>query len=396
MQVLVLNSGSSSLKFQLFSMPEETILCSGLIERIGFSNAKFKFKTQKQTIAFESNIPNHATGLKLVSNHLLDKDFGVITQPEDIAIVGHRVVHGGNNFSNTTKITKAVKEKIKELASLAPLHNPANLEGIEVSESIFKNAKQVAVFDTAFHQSIPEQAYKYAIPNEFSSKHNIRLYGFHGTSHKYVSEKAINYLEKKHSKIITIHLGNGCSITAVKDGKSIDHSLGFSPVGGLIMGTRSGDIDYSIIFHLANKLGYSLEDINNILQKKSGMLGLTGKNDLRDIENDAAKGNKDCLLALQMNAYRIKKYIGSYAAILNGLDAIVFTAGIGENSNLMRQLTCENLDFLGISLDYKKNKNPSKKIIEELNTAESPVKILVIPTNEELEIAKQSVSLFEN
>jgi acetate kinase len=395
MQVLVLNSGSSSLKFQLFSMPEETILCSGLIERIGFDDAVFKFKTQKDSISLESKILTHKDGLKLLAKQLLDKNTGIIKSPDDISVVGHRVVHGGKYFNKTTEINEAVKEKIKALSSLAPLHNPANIEGIEVAEYIFPNATQVAVFDTAFHQSIPEYAYKYAIPNEFSDNHNIRLYGFHGTSHKYVSGKAIEYLGKKESKIITIHLGNGCSMTAIKDGKSIDHSLGFSPINGLIMGTRSGDIDPSIIFHLAKKLNYSLNEINTLLLKKSGMLGLTGYSDLRDIETQAQQGNKACLLALKMNTYRIKKYIGSYAAILNGLDAIVFTAGIGENSDMMRELACENLDFLGIELDKAKNKSKSKSI-REINTVESKVKILVIPTNEELEIAKQAMALLKN
>ncbi len=395
MQVLVLNSGSSSLKFQLFSMPEETILCSGLIERIGLNDAKFKFITEDDTIEVVTVIPNHKIGLELLSKQLLNKETGIIKSTQDIDIVGHRVVHGGKHFSNTTEITKTVKDKIKTLSSLAPLHNPANLEGIEVAEAIFTKAKQVAVFDTAFHQSIPEQAYKYAIPNQFLDEHNVRLYGFHGTSHKYVSKKAIEFLGKQESKIITIHLGNGCSITAVKNGKSIDHSLGFSPVGGLIMGTRSGDIDASIIFHLANKLGYSLDEINNILQKQSGMLGLTGYSDLRDIEAEAGKGNKACQLALAMNTYRIKKYIGSYTAILNGLDAIIFTAGIGENSELMRSLACKDLDYLGIKLDEEKNKIKTNGI-KTISITNSKVKVLVIPTNEELEIAKQSVDLIKN
>ena len=395
MQVLVLNSGSSSLKFQLFSMPEKAVLCSGLIERIGFDDAIFKFKTDKNTIEVVQAIPNHKLGLELLSKQLLDKDTGIIKTADAIDIVGHRVVHGGKHFSNTTEITKAVKDKIRALSSLAPLHNPANLEGIEVAESIFPNARQVAVFDTAFHQSIPEYAYKYAIPNEYLEQHNIRLYGFHGTSHKFVSEKAIEFLGKEHSKIITIHLGNGCSMTAVKDGKSIDHSLGFSPVNGLIMGTRSGDIDQSIIFYLAEKFNYSPKEINTILQKKSGMLGLTGYSDLREIQAEAEKGNKDCQLALQMNAYRIKKYIGSYTAIMNGLDAIVFTAGIGENSPEMRRRICEDLDYLGITLDLNKNSvRPDKLTV--INKDTSKVKILVIPTNEELEIAKQAVALFKN
>ncbi|ULC59268.1 acetate kinase [Flaviramulus sp. BrNp1-15] len=394
-QVLVLNSGSSSLKFQLFSMPKENILCSGLIERIGFNDAKFKFNSENNSIEFVNSIPNHKVGLELLAEQLLNKDTGIIKSVNDINIVGHRVVHGGKYFSDTTEITSIVKEKIKELSSLAPLHNPANLQGIEVAEAIFPNAKQVAVFDTAFHQSIPEHAYKYAIPNEFSDKYNIRLYGFHGTSHKYVSEKTIEYLGKEKSNIITIHLGNGCSMTAIKNGKSIDHSLGFSPNSGLIMGTRSGDIDPSIIFHLAKKFDYSLDDINTLLQKKSGMLGLTGFSDLRDIEAEAEKGNKACQLALQMNAYRIKKYIGSYAAILNGLDAIVFTAGIGENSSKIRALVCKDLDFLGIQLHTELNKEKSNSI-RAIHTENSNIKILVIPTNEELEIAKQSVDLFKN
>ncbi|MGC6432210.1 MAG: acetate/propionate family kinase [Jejuia sp.] len=394
MQVLVLNSGSSSLKFQLFSMPEATILCSGLIERIGFEDAIFKFNTDKNKIEKVEPILDHKQALEILAKQLLDTKTGIISSSDDIDIVGHRVVHGGSHFSDTTEITSEVKEKIKALSSLAPLHNPPNLEGIEVAEAIFPNAKQVAVFDTAFHQSIPEHAYKYAIPNEYLEEHNIRLYGFHGTSHKYVSEKAIEYLGKKESKIITIHLGNGCSMTAVKDGKSIDHSLGFSPVSGLIMGTRSGDIDPAIIFHMAEKFGYSLEEINTILQKKSGMLGLTGQSDLREIQTLADKGDKNAQLALFMNAYRIKKYIGSYTAIMNGLDAIVFTAGIGENSIEMRQRVCNELDYLGIVLDEDKNKiRPNK--LTDISASNSEVKILIIPTNEELEIAKQSVSLFE-
>ncbi|WP_194766766.1 acetate/propionate family kinase [Tamlana sp. I1] len=395
MQVLVLNSGSSSLKYQLISMPEETILCSGIIERIGLDDAIFKYKTDKDSVDLVTAIPNHKVGLELVAKQLLDAETGIIKSTDDIAVVGHRVVHGGKYFSDTTEITTEVKEKIKALISLAPLHNPANLEGIEVAEAIFPNAKQVAVFDTAFHQSIPEKAYLYAIPKAYSDEHSIRLYGFHGTSHKYVSEKATEYLGKKASNVITIHLGNGCSMSAVKDGKCIDHSLGFSPVNGLIMGTRSGDIDQSIIFYLAKKLNYSLDEINTLLQKKSGMLGLTGYSDLRDIQAEAEKGNTDCQLALAMNTYRIKKYIGSYAAVLNGLDAIVFTAGIGENSDLVREMVCEDMDFFGLELNKEENAKRSGEI-REINLPTSKAKILVIPTNEELEIAKQSVDLFEN
>lgn len=376
-------------------MPSERILCSGLIERIGMEDAKFIYKTENNTIEIETAILSHNKGLELLSDHLLNPDTGIIKSVKDIDIVGHRVVQGGSLFKKTTKVTASAKASIKELFSLAPLHNPANLEGIEVAEAIFPEAKQVAVFDTAFHQSIPEHVYKYAIPNSLLKNHDIRLYGFHGTSHKYVSEKAIDYLETKKSKIITIHLGNGCSITAVNDGKSIDHSMGLTPLDGLIMGTRCGDIDSSVIFHLASKLNYSLDEINTLLQKKSGMLGLTGFSDLRDIQTEAAKGNKDCLLALQMNTYRIKKYIGSYAAVLNGLDAIVFTAGIGENSALMREMICNDLDFLGIHLDEEKN-NVKSGAIRAINKDNAKVKILVIPTNEELEIAKQAMNLFKN
>ncbi len=392
MQILVVNSGSSSIKFQLFSMPQKEVICSGLVERIGLEESKISYKTATRDIEKTATIQNHKVGLKLISELLLDTEIGVIKSTLDIAMVGHRVVHGGSTFSETVQITEAVKQKIKELSSLAPLHNPANLEGILVSENIFSEAIQVAVFDTAFHQTMPEEAYTYAIPDMFLKEHKIRAYGFHGTSHKYVSEKAISYLNKKQSNIITIHLGNGCSMTAVKNGKSIDHTLGFAPMNGLIMGTRSGDIDPSVIFYLVNDLGYGIEEVNTLLQKKSGMLGLTGYSDLRDIESEADKGNQKCHKALKMNAYRIKRYIGSYMAVMNGLDAIVFTAGIGENSTTIRKLVCDDLSHLGIELDDQKNTVRSKEI-REINTFSSKVKILIIPTNEELEIAKQSYAL---
>ncbi|WP_457617346.1 acetate/propionate family kinase [Lutibacter sp.] len=389
MKVLVINSGSSSIKYQLFNMPKQDVICSGLVERIGLENAEIHYKLTNHTIHKIVDIPTHKIGLEMVVNLLLDKTHGVISKTAEIEIVGHRVVHGGSSFSETTRITPEVKQKIKALFSLAPQHNPANYEGIEVSEKIFPQAIQVAVFDTAFHQTIPVEAYKYAIPNHFLDKHHIRVYGFHGTSHKYVSEKANAILNTQNSKIITIHLGNGCSMTAVKNGKSIDHTLGFGPVTGLIMGSRSGDIDHTIIFYLVNKLGYTLDEVNNLLQKESGMLGLTGFSDLREIEAQAEKGNKACMLALQMNAYRIKKYIGAYTAAMNGLDAIVFTAGIGENSKTMRKLVCTDLDYLGIAIDD--DKNNAKKL--EIQKAASRVKIFVIPTNEEIEIAKQSFQL---
>lgn len=392
MKVLVINSGSSSIKYQLFEMPQQKVVCAGLIERIGLEKGNVHYKSADNDIEEVLEIKNHKVGLEKVVTLLLDEKVGVINSTDEIQIVGHRVVHGGSSFTKTILVTDEVKKKIEELFSLAPLHNPANLEGIQVAESIFTNAKQVAVFDTAFHQSIPIKAYKYAIPNKFLTEDKIRLYGFHGTSHKYVSEKAIEYLGTEKSKIITVHLGNGCSITAVENGKSIDHSLGFGPVTGLIMGSRSGDIDHSLIFYLINNLGYDADYVNTMLQKESGMLGLTGYSDLRDIESEAEKGNVDCQLALDMNAYRIKKYIGSYIAAMNGLDALVFTAGIGENSVYIRKLVCNAMEFFGIELDESKNDMRAKKLTV-IHKETSRVKILVIPTNEELEIAKQSFGL---
>ena len=394
MKILVLNSGSSSIKYQLFRMPQEEVICSGLVERIGLENAEIHYKSNFNKIDEVTHIPNHKIGLEKIVDLLLHEKVGVIKSTSEIEAVGHRVVHGGSTFSNTTIVNQEVKDKIKDLFSLAPQHNPANYEGIIVAETIFPEAKQIAVFDTAFHQSIPVEAYKYSIPNKFLTENKIRLYGFHGTSHKYVSEKAMDYLGIQNSNIITIHLGNGCSMTAVKNGKSVDHTLGFAPVTGLIMGTRSGDIDHAIIFHLVNNLGYDLNEVNNMLQKESGMLGLTGYSDLRDIEAEAEKGNKECQLALDMNAYRIKKYIGSYAAAMNGLDAIVFTAGIGENSDVIRKLVCTNMEFFGIELDEEKNKVRAKKITE-IHTNNSKTKILIVPTNEEVEIAKQSYELIQ-
>lgn len=392
MQILVLNSGSSSIKFQLFIMPSAKVICSGLVERIGSDNAKISYTTLSNKIEKVDTIKDHQDGLKLIASYLMNSKTGVIQSASEIKVVGHRVVHGGSTFAETVEITTEIKQKIEKLSVLAPLHNPANLEGILVAEEIFTNARQVAVFDTAFHQTIPKEAYKYAIPNKFLDQNNIRLYGFHGTSHKYVSEKAIEFLNKEQSKIITIHLGNGCSMTAVENGKSIDHTLGFAPMNGLIMGTRSGDIDPAVIFHMVNSLGYSLNEVNDLLQKESGMLGLTGYSDLRDIQTEAEKGNTDCQLALEMNAYRIKKFIGAYASIMNGLDAIVFTAGIGENSDVIRRLVCSKQEFLGIQLDTKKNRIRSQEM-RDISIPSSKVKILVIPTNEELEIAKQSFKL---
>ncbi|KRB55837.1 acetate/propionate family kinase [Flavobacterium sp. Root186] len=394
MKILIINSGSSSIKYQLMVMPANEVICTGMIDRIGLETSNITFKTAATSYEEILPIQTHKIGLQKVADMLLDTEKGVIKTTSEITAVGHRVVHGGSYFSNTTIITEEVKEKIKELSELAPLHNPAHLVGINVAEEIFSGAKQVAVFDTAFHQTIPVEAYKYAIPNFLLTEHKVRVYGFHGTSHKYVSEKATGYLEKG-SRIITIHLGNGCSMTAVKDGKSIDTTMGFSPANGLVMGTRAGDIDQSVIFYMVKNLGYTPDEVNSILLKQSGMLGLTGYSDLRDIESKAEEGNKDCQLALLMNAYRIRKTIGSYTAALNGLDAIIFTAGIGENSSYMRKLICTDMDYFGIEIDNEKNQIRSKEI-REINTPNSKTKVLVVPTDEEYEIANQVYLLLEN
>lgn len=377
-------------------MPEAQVICSGLVDRIGLEGATINHKIYKQqgeeVIKETLVLPDHAAGLKEVSRLLTDSKIGVIHNPQEIDVVGHRLVHGGESFAKTMIITEDVKDKVKKLFPLAPLHNPPNYLGVEVAEQIFSSAKQVGVFDTAFHQTMPPVAYRIAIPKSFYNDHGIRNYGFHGTSHKYVSAKAIEYLKKQDSKIITIHLGNGCSMSAIRDGVCIDTSMGLGPMNGLIMGTRTGDIDQSIIFHLVNQLGYSLQDVNTILNKKSGMLGLTGYSDMRDVRTEYNKGNKEAILAYDMYAYHIKKYIGGYAAILNGLDAIVFTAGVGENDTLTRSLVTQNMQYLGIHVDETKNQTGGKGLTE-INTPDSPVKILIIPTNEELEIANQCYAL---
>lgn len=398
MNIFVVNSGSSSIKYQLFKMPSQKPVCSGLAERIGLENSvithKIFLNEEEKVIKRTIDLVDHEEGLKEVARLLTDAETGVIKKPDEIEAVGHRVVHGGETFAATTIITKKVKEKIQKLFPLAPLHNPANYLGIEVAEKIFAKAKQVAVFDTAFHQTLPEKAFRYAIPKSFYTDLHIRAYGFHGTSHKYVSEKAMKYLNKPDAKLITIHLGNGCSMTAVKKGKSVDTSMGFAPLNGLVMGTRSGDIDPSIIFHLINQLGYDPEQVNTLLNKRSGMLGLTGFSDMRDIGKAVQEGNKDAELALEIYAYRIKKYIGSYATVLNGLDAIVFTAGVGENDVNTRRRICSEIEFLGIHLDEEKNRTHTTST-REINSDDSPVKILVVPTNEELEIVKQCYELLQ-
>ena len=379
-------------------MPSESVVCSGIVERIGKEDAAITHKIFRGEKGKEKKlvmqISDHEQGLKEVVGLLTDVQIGVIKDPSEINVVGHRVVHGGESFAATTFITSKVKEEIKKLFPLASLHNPPNYLGIEVAEKLFPTAAQIAVFDTAFHQTLPPEAYRYAIPSKFYKEDRIRVYGFHGTSHKYVSEKAIEYLQKENSKIITIHLGNGCSMTAVKDGKSVDTSMGFGPMNGLIMGTRAGDIDQSVIFYLVNQLEYEAEDVKNMLNYNSGMVGLTGMNDMRDIITKIESSDKEAILAYNMYAYRIRKYIGAYTAVLNGLDAIVYTGGVGENDSRMRELSASDLEYLGIHLDPNKN-NLRSKAIREINTERSPVKILVIPTNEELEIASQCYGLMQ-
>ncbi|MFS4455839.1 acetate/propionate family kinase [Maribacter sp. 2304DJ31-5] len=392
MNILVINSGSSSIKFQLIKMPEEKVVCKGLLDRIGLENGSFSCESDRESFREEMRIDDHKMGLELISKLLLDSGNKLLSSVSDIHVVGHRVVHGGSKFNSPTEINADVLREIETLSFLAPLHNPANAEGIKVAMNVFTSAVQIAVFDTAFHHSLPEKAYTYAISKKISQKHKIRTYGFHGTSHKYVAEKAIVHLQKSNSKIITVHLGNGCSITAVKDGRSIDHSLGFGPSNGLVMGTRCGDIDQSVIFYLVETLGFSVKEVNELLQKQSGFLGLTGHSDVREIEQKAKAGDRDCILALELAAYRVQKYIGAYMAALSGLDAIVFTAGIGENSATLRRLICKDLDCFGILLDTEKN-NENKKDLRDISDGSGKVRVFVIPTNEELEIARQSFAL---
>lgn len=396
MNIFVINSGSSSIKYQLFKMPSEQPICSGLVERIGLENSIITHKVytegSEKVVSRVLDLPDHEAGMLEVGHLLTEPGIGVIQNPEEIEVVGHRVVHGGESFSETTIITPRVKEEIKKLFPLAPLHNPGHYLGIEVAEKIFTKATQIVVFDTAFHQTMPEKAYRYAIPESYYTDYGIRVYGFHGTSHKYVSGQALQYLNNPDAKVITIHLGNGCSMAAIKAGECIDTSMGLGPLDGLVMGTRSGNIDASVVFHLVSHLGYDIEQVSNLLNKRSGMLGLTGFSDMRDITRSMNEGSDKARLAYDMYAYRIKKYIGSYAAALGGLDAIVFTAGVGENDAYTRELVCNNMEFFGIQLDTEKNKLRGPGI-REINVQNSPTKVLIIPTNEELEIANQCVEL---
>lgn len=401
MKILVINSGSSSIKYQLFEMDSTTVLSAGLVERIGepkgsIRHTAFLANGTKQEVNQELEVKNHRQGLEQVVNLLMDKQIGVIHSPSEIAAIGHRTVHGGEHFSRTTIINDDVKATIEALSPFAPLHNPPNLQGIEVAAELFPDTPQVAVFDTAFHQTMPAKAYRYAIPNNLYEEHAIRVYGFHGTSHLYVSKAAAEYLGQplEETNLITIHLGNGCSMAAVRGGQSVDTSMGFSPLPGLMMGTRSGDIDPAIVFFLKSKLGMSFEEIDRLLNKKSGLLGICGTNDLRDIQQQQQAGDELAQLALDMYTYRIKKYIGAYMAVLGQVDALVFTAGVGENSAYVRGQACQGLENLGIGLDPQKNQIRSAGI-REIQAVESKIKVVVVPTNEELEIALQTRAVIE-
>lgn len=399
MYILVINAGSSSLKYQLFNIETKAVLAKGLAERIGIPGGRIKHQFAKNGNSgeklVEQHLPGHAEAFEIISALLTDSEIGVIEKPEDITAVGHRVVHGGEKFVETQVITAEVKNAIKALIPLAPLHNPPNLVGIEAAEKSFPSAKQVAVFDTSFHHTIPERAFRYAIPEKFYTEDGIRVYGFHGTSHRYVYNEAKKYLHNDKLKAITIHLGNGSSMTAIdENGHSIDTTLGFGPLCGLIMGTRSGDIDPAIIFHMAEEMEMPLAQIKNMLYKESGMLGLAGSSDARDVGAKYKQGDKNAILCYEMYGYRIRKYIGAYMAALNGVDALIFTAGLGENDTLTRSYACKDLQGLGIELDEAANesKNHPKEPVE-IQTESSRVKILVIPTNEELEIARETYEL---
>jgi len=396
MKTLVINTGSSSIKYQFFLMPEGKVLCSGLIEKIGEDDGHIRHKKfNGSPVEFNEEAPilNHQAGMEKLASLLTNEQYGVIDNTSEVELVGHRVVHGGEEFAQTTQITSEVKKTLDRLSDLAPLHNPPNLVGIRMAEKVFTEATQVAVFDTAFHQSIPEHAYHYAIPNKLYTEHGIRVYGFHGTSHRYVARQAAEMLgiPKEKSNLISIHLGNGASMAAIKNGKSIDTTLGMTPLPGLVMGTRSGDIDPAIIFYLHEKVGLPISEVKNILNKESGMKGLTGHNDLRQITEDAENGDQQAQLALEIYTYRIKKYIGSYLAVIGKVDALIFTAGVGENSAKVREMSVSGLEHLGISLHKKRNESGSGA--RDIATKDSSIRVLVIPTDEELEIANQAYKL---
>ena len=395
MKVLVINCGSSSLKYQLIDSETEQVLAKGICERIKLDGSLTHQATGKEKIQIEAPMPDHSAAVKLVLQYLLDEKLGAIKNLDEIAAVGHRVVHGGEKFSSAVLINDEVLAAIEECCDLAPLHNPANLIGIRACQELMPGVPQVAVFDTAFHQTMPDYAYTYGIPYEYYEKYKVRRYGFHGTSHSYVSKKAAEVLGKKYEdlKIIVCHLGNGASVSAVKNGKCVDTSMGLTPLEGLIMGTRSGDIDPAIMEFIAHKEGKNIDEIMTVLNKKSGVYGLSNNlsSDFRDLEAGYNNGDAHCIRTMNTYCYRVAKYIGSYVAAMNGVDVICFTAGIGENAPLVRSLVCEHLGFLGVSIDEEANHKRGEEIA--ISTPDSKTTVMVIPTNEELAIARETVSL---
>jgi len=395
MKVLVINCGSSSLKYQVLEMDDQSLLCKGLVERIGIEGSIITHsKTGCDKFVLETPMKDHKEAIGHVLDALLDADHGVVKSMAEIGAVGHRVVHAGEKFAYSVLITDEVIEALKECITLAPLHNPANLLGIAACQELMPDTPEVAVFDTAFHQTMPPESYIYALPYEYYEKYRVRRYGFHGTSHRYVTERAAAMLGKpaEELKIITCHLGNGASLAAVKNGKCFDTSMGLTPLEGLVMGTRCGDIDPAILGFIAEKEGLDFAGIDKVINKKSGVEGISGvSSDFRDVENAANEGNERAQLALDVYAHRVKHYIGAYAAEMNGVDAIVFTAGLGENGKTMRAAICKDMDFLGIKLDAEKNDVRGKETV--ISADDSKVKVLLIPTNEELMIAKDTVEI---
>jgi acetate kinase len=391
-KIIAINAGSSSLKFQLFEMPSEEVITKGLIERIGLNDSIFNITVNGEKVQETLDIPNHEVAVQM----LLDKltTTGIIKSLEEIDGVGHRVVHGGELFNDSVLISDQVLEQIEGLSELAPLHNPANVTGIKAFQSVLPNVPAIAVFDTAFHQTMPESSYLYSLPYEYYKNYGIRKYGFHGTSHKYVSQRAAELLGRplEHLRLISCHLGNGASIAAIEGGRSIDTSMGFTPLAGVTMGTRSGNIDPALIPFIMEKTGKTAEEVLDVLNKKSGMLALSGfSSDLRDIEQEATKENERAQLALDVFANRIHKYLGSYAARMYGVDAIIFTAGIGENSVSIREKILKGLEFMGVYFDPSLNKVRGEEAF--INYPHSPVKVIVIPTDEEVMIARDVIRL---
>ncbi len=395
MKVLVINCGSSSLKYQLIDSDTEQALAVGICERIGLDVSYLKHTPAGQDkITIETKMENHEVAIKMVLDALTDENHGVIKSLDEISAVGHRVVHGGEKFASSTIIDDEVVKAIEECNDLAPLHNPANLIGIRACQSLMKGVPMVAVFDTAFHQTMPPKAYLYGLPHEYYDNYKIRKYGFHGTSHSYVSKRAAEFcgLDLENSKIIVNHLGNGASITAVLNGKSIDTSMGFTPLAGLVMGTRSGDIDPSIIEYISKKENKNIDEIMNLLNKQSGVWGMSNvSSDFRDLNAAMDSGNELAITAFEVFVYRVAKYIGGYVAAMNGVDAIAFTAGVGENDWKVREMVCEYLGYLGVTIDKEKNMARGEEIM--LTAPDSKVKVCIIPTNEELAIARETVAL---